>query len=91
MASCILNILNANWGGVVDNLRVIGILPPVAAAWTNAQGQRIAFEAGTAGEWVELNDQDFKVRSSDNGGGNLEGGGVAECGGEGVLNVEGVR
>eukprot|EP00959_Pyramimonas_sp_CCMP1952_P338441 7087748-Pyramimonas_sp.AAC.1 len=62
MASCILNILNANWSGVVDDLRVIGILPEIASVWTNDAGERIAFEAGTVGSWVDLTDEDFKVR-----------------------------
>jgi hypothetical protein len=62
MAACILNILNANWEGVVDDLRVIGILPPVASVWTNEAGERIKFEAGTVGQWVDLSDAEFKVR-----------------------------
>jgi len=61
MAACILNILNANWEGVVDDLRVIGILPPVASVWTNDAGERIKFEAGTVGQWVDLSDPEFKV------------------------------
>ena len=62
MAACILNILNANWEGVVDDLRVIGILPPVASVWTNDAGERIKFEAGTVGQWVDLSDAEFKVQ-----------------------------
>lgn len=62
MAACILNILNANWEGVVDDLRVIGILPPVASVWTNDAGERIKFEAGTVGQWVDLSDPEFKAQ-----------------------------
>ena len=46
---------------MADDLRVIGILPEQGAAWTNMQGERIKFEAGTEGQWVDLTDQDFKV------------------------------
>lgn len=48
---------------MADNLRIIGILPEQAAVWTNSKGEKIKFEAGTEGSWVDLTDADFKVCS----------------------------
>jgi hypothetical protein len=38
-------------------------VPPVASVWTNDKGEKIKFEAGTVGQWVDLTDPEFKVRS----------------------------
>ncbi|KAK3232798.1 hypothetical protein CYMTET_56871, partial [Cymbomonas tetramitiformis] len=59
MANCVLNILNANWAGVVDNLRGIEILPRVPSVFVDPSGQPTDF--GTPnGTWKELTDAEFK-------------------------------
>ena len=39
MAGCILNILNRDWMDLIDNLRIIEMLPKVPQTWVDADGE----------------------------------------------------
>lgn len=59
MASCILNILNAQWDDLIDNLRIMGMLPDKAQIWKDENGN-VADYTSDPGKWYVITDDEFR-------------------------------
>ena len=59
MASCILNILNAQWDDLIDNLRIMGMLPNEAQIWKDENGN-VADYTSDPGKWYAITDDEFR-------------------------------
>ena len=59
MASCILNILNAQWDDLIDNLRIMGMLPNEAQIWKDENGN-VADYTSDPGKWYVITDDAFR-------------------------------
>ena len=61
MAGCILNVLNRDWMDLIDNLRIIEMLPEVPQRWVNANnGERTDYTERVEGKWVDCDDPSFR-------------------------------
>lgn len=62
MAGCILNILNRDWMDLIDNLRIIEMLPETPQTWVDANGVPAAYsgEEGLGGQWAVSDDATFR-------------------------------
>ena len=63
MAGCILSILNRDWMDLIDNLRIIEMLPTTPQQWVDANGTPAAYsgEEGLGGQWQESDDATFRT------------------------------
>ncbi len=59
MAGCILNILNRDWMDLIDNLRIIEMLPKVPQTWVDADGNPASYTGGE-GSWKDVDDRTFR-------------------------------
>ena len=59
MAGCILNILNRDWGDLIDNLRIIEMLPDTPQTWVSATGAEGDYTGGEGG-WEDRDDETFR-------------------------------
>ena len=59
MAGCILNILNRDWMDLIDNLRIIEMLPKVPQTWVDADGNPASYTGGE-GSWKDVDDKSFR-------------------------------
>ena len=62
MAGCILNVLNRDWMDLIDNLRIIGMLPTVPQRWVDPNGNDSpdGYAGGGEGRWVDGDDESFR-------------------------------
>ena len=61
MAGCILNVLNRDWMDLIDNLRIIGMLPDTPQKWVDSEGNDLEDGyAGGEGKWVDGDDESFR-------------------------------
>ena len=61
MAGCILNVLNRDWMDLIDNLRIIGMLPDTPQKWVDLEGNDLEdLYAGGEGKWVDGDDESFR-------------------------------
>lgn len=60
MANCILNILNSQWGELIDNLRIMQMLPEQPQMWIDEKGNQADYTQGGAGSWKVISDEDFR-------------------------------
>ena len=61
MAGCILNVLNRDWMDLIDNLRIIGMLPDTPQKWVDLEGNDLEDGyAGGEGKWVDGDDESFR-------------------------------
>ena len=59
MASCILNILNQQWDDLIDNLRIMQMLPKQAQIWRDENGN-VADYTSDPGKWYAISDNEFR-------------------------------
>jgi hypothetical protein len=61
MAGCILNVLNRDWSDLIDNLRIIGMLPDVPQKWVDLNGDvmKDGYASGE-GKWIDGDDESFR-------------------------------
>ena len=59
MANCILNILNSQWGELIDNLRIMQMLPEDPQMWVDANGNPADYTKD-AGSWKIISDEEFR-------------------------------
>ncbi|KAK3240522.1 hypothetical protein CYMTET_49641 [Cymbomonas tetramitiformis] len=59
MAGCILNILNGDWNELIDNLRVMEMLPTTAQRWIGEDGKQADYTSDK-GTWQEIDDAEFR-------------------------------
>ncbi|OUS45697.1 ABC1 family-domain-containing protein, partial [Ostreococcus tauri] len=60
MANCILNILNSQWGELIDNLRIMEMLPEEPQMWIDADGNPADYTQGGPGTWKVISDDEFR-------------------------------
>ena len=60
MANCILNILNSQWGELIDNLRVMDMLPETPQMWIDEDGNQADYTQGGPGSWKPITDAEFR-------------------------------
>jgi len=60
MANCILNILNSQWGELIDNLRVMDMLPETPQMWIDEDGNQADYTQGGPGSWKPITDEEFR-------------------------------
>jgi len=60
MANCILNILNSQWGELIDNLRIMDMLPEEPQMWIDENGNQADYTQGGPGSWKVISDDEFR-------------------------------
>ena len=60
MANCILNILNSQWGELIDNLRIMDMLPAEPQMWIDENGNQADYTQGGPGSWKVISDDEFR-------------------------------
>jgi len=61
MAGCILNVLNRDWMELIDNLRIIEMLPEVPQTWVNTKtGVKADYTDRGEGGWEDVDDSTFR-------------------------------
>lgn len=60
MANCILNILNRQWDELIDNLRIMEMLPEEPQMWVDADGNPADYTQGGPGTWKVISDDEFR-------------------------------
>ena len=60
MANCILNILNSQWGELIDNLRIMDMLPKTPQMWIDEDGNQADYTQGGPGSWKPITDDEFR-------------------------------
>jgi len=60
MANCILNILNSQWGELIDNLRIMDMLPQEPQMWVDEDGNQADYTQGGPGSWKVISDDEFR-------------------------------
>jgi hypothetical protein len=60
MAGCILNVLNRDWMDLIDNLRIIEMLPEVPQTWVKLDGTPSDYTERGEGRWGDVDDASFR-------------------------------